>query len=45
MKEEQGKMKRGTIREEEKLLEIKTVVADINEEISKKTETVASPTK
>lgn len=38
-------MKRGTFREEAKLLEIKTVVTDINEEISKKMETVASPTK
>lgn len=38
-------MKRGTFRVEVKLLEIKTVVADINEEISKKIETVASPTK
>lgn len=37
-------MKRGTFREEEKLLEIKTVVADINE-IAKKIETVALPTK
>lgn len=45
MKEEQGKMKRGTFREEEKLQEIRTMITDITEEISKKTETVASPKK
>lgn len=44
MKEGQDEMKRGTFREE-KLLEIKTVTEDIIEEISKKIETVASPTK
>lgn len=38
-------MTRGIFREEAKLLEIKTVETDINEEISKKIEIAASPTK
>lgn len=43
MKEEQDKMRRGTFREEEKHLEIKTVI-DIIEEISKKIGTIALAT-
>lgn len=44
MKEEQDKMRRGTFREEEKHLEIKTVIEDIIEEISKKIGTIALAT-
>lgn len=40
MKEEEDKMKTGTFREEEKLLEINTVMEDKIEEVSKKTETI-----
>lgn len=44
MKEGQDKMKRRTFREEEKHLEIKTMIEDIIEEISKKIGTIALAT-
>ena len=45
MTKEQDKMKKGTFGEEEKLLEIKTMMEDKIEEISKKIQTVTPLTK